>query len=316
MSQEPVIKVMNLSRWYGQVIGINDISLEIQPGVTGLLGPNGAGKSTLMKVMTGQLRPSKGAVRIFGYPVWNNPLVLNRIGLCPEQDAFYEDMSSFAFVTYLARLHGFLVHDAEKVATRALEIVDLKSRMMDPIRTYSKGMRQRTKLAQAIAHDPDVLFLDEPLTGTDPIGRRRIIDLILELSGRGKTVVVSSHVLHEVESMTSNILLVNKGRVIADGDIFQIREMIDNHPHTVYIDADEPRALARLLVDAKDVLSIQFDGGGLLVSTNDPAACYMRIPALALEHGIEIRRLTSPDNHLEAVFKYLTEMGYQQRAGA
>lgn len=312
----PPIQTRNLSRWYGQVIGINDISLEIQDGVTGLLGPNGAGKSTLMKVLTGQLKPSNGQARIFGEKIWNNPYVLSRIGLCPEQDAFYEDMSSFQFVTYLTRLHGFTTHEAEKIAHRTLEIVDLAERKMDPIRTYSKGMRQRTKLAQAIAHDPDILFLDEPLTGTDPIGRRRVIDLILEFGDRGKSVIVSSHVLHEVEAMTSNILLINKGRVIADGDVFKIRDMIDEHPHQIFIDADKPREFAKLLAGHRDVMSIQFDDDGIRVATKDPAACYKRIPKLALEHKIVVRRLTSPDNNLAAVFRYLTEVGYKQSAGA
>ena len=314
---EPTIKAQNLSRWYGQVIAVNDISLEIGAGVSGLLGPNGAGKSTLMKVLTGQLKPSKGEVRIFGHKVWNNAEVMRRIGLCPEQDAFYEDQSAFHFVTYLTRLHGYTVADAEKIATSTLGVVSLSERMHDPIKTYSKGMRQRTKLAQAIAHDPDVLFLDEPLTGTDPIGRRAMIDLILELGDRGKTVVVSSHVLHEVEAMTSDITLINKGRVIADGDIFQIREMIDDHPHTISIDTDKPRELAHLLIDAKDILSVVFDEeGGLKVSTRKPAECYVRIPKAALDNGIKIRRLTSPDNNLEAVFRYLTESGYQQSAGS
>ena len=311
----PPIQTRNLSRWYGQVIGINDVSLDIGVGVTGLLGPNGAGKSTLMKVLTGQLKPSNGQARIFGEKIWNNPYVLSRIALCPEQDAFYEDMSAFQFVTYLTRLHGFTTHEAEKIATRTLEIVDLSERQHDPIRTYSKGMRQRTKIAQAIAHDPDILFLDEPLTGTDPLGRRRMIDLILEFADRGKSVVVSTHVLHEVEAMTSNILLINKGRVVADGDVYKIRNMIDDHPHLIFIDADKPREFAQLLTGHADVMSIHFDGDGIRVATKDPAACYKRIPRLALEHNIVVRRLTSPDNNLAAVFRYLTEARYKPSQG-
>lgn len=312
---ESTIEVKSLSRWYGQVIAVNDVDLSIRPGVTGLLGPNGAGKSTLMKVMTGQLRPSKGAVRIHGQPVWNNPAVLSRVGLCPEQDAFYEDMSALAFVSFMLRLHGYSTADADKIARSTLELVDLRERMGDPIRSYSKGMRQRTKLAQAIAHDPDVLFLDEPLTGTDPIGRRRIIDLIQELGDRGKTVVVSSHVLHEVEVMTRNILLINKGRVIADGDIYEIREMIDDHPHQIFVDVSEPRRLAALMSAYEDVTSIRFEEGGVNITTRVPAECYARIPKLALEHGFKIHRLTSPDNNMESVFKYLTGLGYKQTAG-
>ena len=309
------IKTVKLSRWYGEVIALTDVSLEIGPGVTGLLGPNGAGKSTLMKILTGQLKPSNGGVLVYGQPVWNNPDVLRRVGLCPEHDAFYEDMTARAFVTYMLQLHGYTAADADKLACDALEIVDLTARRDDPIRTFSKGMRQRTKLAQAIAHSPDVLFLDEPLTGTDPVGRRRIIDLILEQGDRGATVVVSSHVLHEVEAMTSNILLINKGRVIADGDVFAIRDMIDGHPHLIFVDADKPRELAKLMTPFEDVTSIYFDEGGIRVATRDPNACYRRIPELAIAHNIEIRRLTSPDNNLAAVFRYLTEAGYKQNAG-
>lgn len=311
-----VIETTKLSRWYGQVIALNDVSLEIEKGVTGLLGPNGAGKSTLMKVLTGQLKPSSGSVRVFGEPIWNNLEVLSRVGLCPEPDAFYEDMSARAFLIYLLRLHGYLVHDAESQAKKALEIVALSERADDRIRTYSKGMRQRVKLAQAIAHEPDLLFLDEPLTGTDAVGRRRIIDLIQEYGERGKTVVVSSHVLHEVEAMTSQILLINKGRVIADGDVYKIRDMIDEHPHQIYIDTPQKRELAKLMTSFDDVLSILFVDDGLRVATRAPNACYMRIPKLALEHNIEIKRLTSPDNNLTAVFRYLTESGQHPQAGA
>jgi ABC-2 type transport system ATP-binding protein len=313
---QAIVQTQNLSRWYGQVIGITDVNLEIGPGVTALLGPNGAGKSTLMKVLTGQLKPSNGSARIFGQPIWNNPHVLSRMGLCPEQDAFYEEMSPFVFVSYLTRLHGYTAHEADKIALRTLEIVDLVGRKDDKIKTFSKGMRQRTKIAQAIAHDPDVLFLDEPLLGTDPIGRRRIIELAMELGERGKTVIVSSHVLHEVEAMTSNILLINKGRLIADGDIYQIRTMIDQHPHSIFIEADRPREFASLLTRFDDILGVSFEDEGIKVSTKDPNACYDRIPRLALEHKIQIRRLTSPDNDLAAVFRYLTQVGYQQRAGA
>lgn len=316
MATAPVLQTRNLSRWYGQVIGITDINLEIGQGVIALLGPNGAGKSTLMKVLTGQLKPSNGSARIFGEPIWNNPKVMSRIGLCPEQDAFYEDMSAFEFVSYLTRLHGYTTHEAEKIALRTLDLVELSERKDSKIKTFSKGMRQRTKLAQALAHDPDVLFLDEPLTGTDPIGRRKIIDLVLEFGDRGKTVVVSSHVLHEVEAMTRKILLINKGKVIADGDVYEIRGMIDGHPHSIFLDVDKPRAFARLLVEHQDITSVRFEEEGIRISTRNPNACYERLPRLALDHNIKIKRITSPDNDLAAVFRFLTRSGYQQKSGA
>ncbi len=300
-----VISARRVSLWYGAVIGVNNISLDIGPGVTGLLGPNGAGKSTLLKCLTGQLRPKTGAVTLFGQPIWRNAGVFARVGMVPEQDAFYEEMSARQFVSYLTQLQGFSAADALKLADEALERLSLTSRRDDPIKSFSKGMRQRVKIAQAIAHQPDVLFMDEPLTGTDPIGRRHIIELIQELGAQGKTVVVSSHVLHEVEQMTQTILMINRGRLIADGNVYHIREMIDAHPHTIMVDCDAPRELAALLVAAQDVVSVTFNERGFQVATRDPDACYTRIPKLALEHNIALRRMTSPDNNLMAVFRYL-----------
>lgn len=300
-----VISTRRLSLWYGQVIGINDITIDIGPGVLGLLGPNGAGKSTLMKVLTGQLRPSTGTVAIGDQIIWNNPSVMSRVGFVPEQDAFYEDMTGQEFVTYLTRLQGYAAPDATRLALKAIEKVSLTEQKDRRIREYSKGMRQRIKIAQALAHEPEVLFLDEPLAGTDPVGRRHIIDLIRALGDEGKTVLVSSHILHEVEQMTRNIMLINKGRVVADGDIYRIREMIDEHPHTVFVDCTEPRRFAALLAEYEDIVSITFADGGIQVATHDPDACYTRIPKLALESGVSIRRITSPDNNLMAVFRYL-----------
>jgi ABC-2 type transport system ATP-binding protein len=304
-SGDVVIAARRLSLWYGAVIGINDISIDIGSGVIGLLGPNGAGKSTFMKVITGQLRPSTGTVAIGGQIVWNHPAAMSQIGFVPEQDSFYEDMTGREFVTYLTRLQGFSAADAADLADAAIEEVDLVEQRDRRVREYSKGMRQRIKIAQALAHQPDILVLDEPLAGTDPVGRRHIIELIQTLGERGRTVIVSSHILHEVEQMTTDILLINKGRVVADGNIYRIRELIDEHPHTIFIDCSEPRAFASRLATYEDVVSIEFEEVGFRLATREPDRCYTRIPALALEHGIKIRRMTSPDNNLMAVFKYL-----------
>ncbi|MBA2664082.1 MAG: ABC transporter ATP-binding protein [Bradymonadaceae bacterium] len=300
-----VIAARRLSLWYGQVIGINDITIDIGNGVIGLLGPNGAGKSTLMKVLTGQLQPSTGAVSIFGQRVWNNAELFARVGFVPEQDAFYEEMTGRAFVTYLTRLQGFGKADAARLADAAIEEVDLVGDRDRKIEEYSKGMRQRIKIAQALAHKPDLLFMDEPLNGTDPVGRRHIIDLIRRFGEGNRTVIVSSHILHEVEQMTSDILLVNKGRVVADGNIYRIREMIDEHPHTIFVDCSEPRRFAAMFAAFADVVRIEFTEAGFALATTEPDACYSRIPALAIEHGIVVRRMTSPDNNLMAVFNYL-----------
>ena len=304
---DPVICARRLSLWYGQIIGINDISIDIGTGVLGLLGPNGAGKSTFLKVVTGQLRPMTGTVAIRGRIVWNDAETMSRLGFVPEQDAFYEDMTGRDFVTYLTQLQGYDKQHATELAAKAIEKVQLTEQADRYIREYSKGMRQRIKIAQALAHEPDVLVLDEPLAGTDPVGRRHIINLIKQLGDEGKTVLVSSHILHEVEQMTQNIMLINHGRILADGDIYRIREMIDEHPHTIFVDCDAPRRFAALLAEHDDVVSIEFLEVGFQLSTRDPDACYTRIPKVALEHGISVRRLTSPDNNLTAVFNYLVQ---------
>lgn len=300
-----VISARRLSLWYGKVIGINDITIDIGPGVLGLLGPNGAGKSTFLKVITGQLRPTTGNVGIHGKIIWNNREVMSRIGFVPEQDSFYEEMTGHQFVTYLTKLQGFSKSDASDLADIAIETVSLSDKKHQRIRTYSKGMRQRIKIAQALAHNPDILFLDEPLAGTDPVGRRHIINLIRSFGDEGKTVIVSSHILNEVEQMTSNILLINKGRIVADGNIYKIRELIDNHPHTIRIGCDQPRKFAARLAAYDDIVAINFSGDGFELSTSSPDACYMRIPTLALENNIKLYRMSSLDNNLTAVFDYL-----------
>ena len=303
-----VIATEHLSKWYGQVSGLNDVTVTVPPGITGLLGPNGAGKSTFMKLVTGQLRPSTGAVRVFGEPIWGNPALYFRLGFCPEQDAFYERMTGLEWVTALARLHGMTPDAAESAARRALETVDLLDAADRKIGAYSKGMRQRVKLAQAIAHDPELLILDEPLSGMDPIMRRRTIRVIKEWGRSGKSVVVSSHILHEIEAMTSNILLIHNGRILAEGNVYQIRALIDEHPHTVSIRAADPRALARRLLMEEDISSLRFEPGAVVVETPRPDAFYSRLTELAASgEGGAIEEVTSPDDNLQAVFKYLVK---------
>ncbi len=307
-SATPVVAAEHLSKWFGQVIGVNDVTLTLPAGVTGLLGPNGAGKSTLLKLVTGQLKPSKGHVSVFGEPIWRNPALFFRIGFCPEQDAFYERMTGLEWVSALVRLNGLDETSAGESARVALEMVDLSDAADKKIGAYSKGMRQRVKLAQALVHDPDLLILDEPLSGMDPIGRRKTIRLIKEWARAGKSVIVSSHVLHEIESMTANILLINQGRILAEGNVHQIRDLIDEHPHTVFIKADQPRALARELLADHDVLSIKFEEDALVVQTAKPDGFYARLTEVAASgvHG-PIHEVASPDDNLQAVFKYLVK---------
>jgi len=304
----PIVTAVHLSKWYGQVSGLNDITVTIPPGITGLLGPNGAGKSTFMKLITGQLRPSQGQLSVMGEPAWGNPDLYRRMGFCPEQDAFYERMTGLEWVTALVRLSGYGEDEARQAARDALAVVDLLPVADRKIGAYSKGMRQRVKLAQALAHQPELVVLDEPLTGMDPLMRRSTIRAIRQWAKQGRHVIVSSHILHEVEAMTSNILLINNGRIVADGDVHQIRDLLDMHPHTVSLRAAEPRLLARHLLREDGVLSLRLSGEYLVVETQRPDAFYARVTALAAsgEAGT-IAAIESTDDNLQAVFRYLVK---------
>ena len=308
MTDAGIVSAAHLSKWYGQVIGLNDVSVSVPPGITGLLGPNGAGKSTFMKLITGQLKPSKGTVTVIGQPIWGNPALYFRIGFCPEQDAFYERMTGLEWVTALVRLNGLGETEAATLAGRALEMVELTDAANKKIGAYSKGMRQRVKMAQALVHDPDLLILDEPLAGMDPIARRKTIRMIKDWGRAGKSIIVSSHILHEIESMTANILLINQGRILAEGNVHQIRDLIDEHPHTVYIKAEQTRALARAFLAFDDVLSLKFESDAVVVQTGRPDAFYERLTDLAASGELgAIHEVTSPDDNLQAVFQYLVK---------
>ncbi len=308
MTEAAVVQTDHLSKWYGQVIGLNDVTLTIGGGVTGLLGPNGAGKSTLLKLITGQLKPSKGSLKILGEPVWGNPGIYLRMGVCPEQDAFYDRMTGHEWVTALLRLHGYSEKQAADAAMAALEQVDLQEAANKRIGAYSKGMRQRVKLAQAIAHQPELLVLDEPLSGMDPLARRKTIRLLRNWAATGRNVIVSSHILHEVEALTSDILLMHHGRVLAEGNVHQIRDLIDEHPHTVCLRSKHPRALATTLVANEDVLSVRFEEDAVFVQTAKPDVFYARVTEMAANNGAgDIYEITSPDDNLQAVFEYLVK---------
>lgn len=301
------IEAENLSKWYGQVIGVNHLTFSIGPGVTGFLGPNGAGKTTLLRLLTGQLKPSQGSVTLGGDRIWNNCSLLKNVGYCPEADAFWGYLTGEEFVFSLMRIHGYTAEDAGERTERAIELMDMQEARGKRIASYSKGMRQRIKAAQAIAHDPEVLFLDEPLNGMDPLGRRATIDLVKRLGSDGKTIVVSSHILHEVEEMTDTILLMNHGRLLAEGNIYEIRRLIDTHPLQVTIRCDNVNILTARLLEYDDVQSVHFDRerSQLTVETNRPDEFHQRLPVLALENGVKIHSLWSPDESLEAVFDYL-----------
>jgi len=302
-----VVEFRGVSKWYGHVIGVNNLDFAIPPGVTGLLGPNGAGKSTLLQLATGQLRPSQGEVFVLGHRAWDNPGLNRYIGLCPEQDAFYEWMTGREFISACARLGGSSRRLAAEAAARTLDAVGMTEHADRAVRGYSKGMRQRIKLAQALVHEPLLLFLDEPLTGTDPVARRDLLDIIGRFGADGRSVIVSSHVLHEVQSVTPNIVLLNHGRLVAEGDVRQIRDLIDTHPHRIVLKGMAPRALAARLVGCDDVVGVELrrPDGAIVVETRSPDLFYSRLARIAVEDGIAIDEVYSDDDNLEAVFKYL-----------
>jgi ABC-2 type transport system ATP-binding protein len=300
-----ILRAERLNKWYGRVIALNDVTLSVGPGITGLLGPNGAGKTTLLRIAIGLMRESAGTIEVLGERPWNNPGLAVRIGYCPEHDGFYEWMTGRGFVESLARLRG--VARPREAAEEALDRVRLGDVADRRVATYSRGMRQRLKLAQAVAHRPALLVLDEPLTGCDPVVRQELIDLIRGAAREGTGVLVSSHVLHEIEALTRRIVLVHRGRLVADGDVGEIRGLIDRHPHTVGVKTDRPRELAAALAREPEVVELAMEEGGLRVRTPRPDEFYGKLPRVALEAGCEIREISSPDDSLEAVFHYLTE---------
>ncbi len=304
-----MIQLERCSRWYGQVIGLNDVTCTIGPGLTALLGMNGAGKSTMMRLITGQIRPTTGKIEVFGMEPFSNSQVYRRLGYCPEIDNFYEHMTGRQFVYHLARLAEFTGPDASKRTEEVLEMVGMSDRAGRKIAGYSKGMRQRIKLAQAMLHNPEIVLLDEPLNGLDPVGRHEYIQLLHQLAEQGKIILVSSHILYEVEQMTSALLLLHRGRLLATGDLMVIRSLIDKHPHQIRIETSEPRKAASLLAGLPNVVSLSFAPGGeaLQIEVRDPNAFYDSLTEISLKEGLALHGLSSPDNNLESVFKYLVE---------
>ncbi len=303
----PVVSLEGVSKWYGEVLGLSDVTLSIGPGITGLLGVNGAGKSTLLKLVTGQLRPDRGSVRVLGEPVWNRPALVRRIGLCPEQDSFYEEMTGAAWLAWLARLTGLGRAAADERARALLGEVDLLAEGGKRIGRYSKGMRQRLKLAQALLNDPEVLFLDEPLTGTDPIARARIVRRIRELVAAGRHVVISSHVLHEVETLTDTIVLLHQGRLRAEGRVEEIRRTLADYPCEVRIEVDRPRELGLRLLALPSVRAVLLQDGGdaLLVRTDAQETFFRALAEQVVAGRFDVTRLAPADDRLESVFQRL-----------
>jgi ABC-2 type transport system ATP-binding protein len=302
-----IIEANGLGRWYGEVVGLGDLSVNIEPGITGLVGPNGAGKSTFMKVMVGELRPHRGTISVLGHKPFASRALYKRLGFCPQQDALYEHQTGLAFVRDLLRLGGQSKKQATRDAEAAMERVGLTEAMNRRVSDYSKGMRQRTRLAQSIAHSPDLIIADEPLTGLDPIARRQIIELFQELSAEGKSVILSSHVLHEVEHLTETIVLIHRGRLLAQGSVREVRQLISRHPSRVRVTARDPRKLAARLFDQPHVRAVALgpDGESVQIETDNVAEFHVTFAAVAKEAAAGVRSLSSDDASLEAVFDYL-----------
>ena len=299
------VELLGVSRWYGNVVAVNDISFVLGPGVTGLLGPNGASKSTILHMLAGLLRPSDGAVAIRGAPSWRNPAVYRDLGLVPERESVHAFLTGFEFARFNARLQRLA--DPDAAARRAIATVGLTDAADRPVGTYSKGMRQRAKIAGALVHDPSILLLDEPFNGMDPRQRLQMMELLGRMADEGRVILFSSHILEEVERLAQNVLVIVSGRLAASGDFREIRRLMTDRPHTFTMSSSDDRLLAAALVSHPSVFGVQLDGGRLAVRTSDYAGFARALPVLARACGVSILELRPADEDLESVFGYLVQ---------
>lgn len=307
MSQ-PIISARNLSKWYGQVIGLNYFNLDIVPGITGIVGPNGAGKTTFFKLITGMIKANVGELFVLGEDPWMNTPLHTKLGLCPDYESLPGEMTGREFLKLVGGLHAMTGDPLNKRISEVSKIVGMTDALGRKIEGYSKGMRQRIKIAGPLLHDPELLLLDEPLSGTDPLARKELMDLIKSLHREhGHNIIVSSHVLFEVERLTKNVALIYKGRAVATGHISEIRGLIDKHPHNIIIEGDHLNELAKALLDYDYTVSVGFhqEKKGIIVQVSKPDEFFNAAPGLITKIGCEISRMYSLDDNLEAVFRYL-----------
>jgi ABC-2 type transport system ATP-binding protein len=306
MDHTATIEASGVSKWYGNVVAVNDVSFEITPGITGLLGPNGAGKTTILHMLAGLAKTSEGEVTILGDAVRDNPDIYRRIGVMPEHDALYGVMSGRAFVAMAAKLHK--LPDPESAVERAINAAGMVDAQDRPVRDYSRGMRQRIRLAATMVHDPEVLILDEPLSGTDPRQRIQFQELLRDLARDGRTILVSSHILEEVEHLADRILLMVGGKLAASGDFRAIRAKLNEQPYQIRVHSPQTRALAGALVEMEEVDSVSVgDDGSITFMTRRISAVEMAISGIAKERGIRLLRVEPLDDSLESVFSYVVE---------
>ncbi len=297
------IEVVNVSKWYGDKVAVSDLSFVLGPGVTALLGPNGAGKSTTIKLLTGLLRPSRGHVRVLGQSVVNNPKLYRRMGLVPEQEGLYPFLSIRKFVELAAKLHHVPnVREAANTALHIVELFDMADRLLGQC---SKGMRQRAKIAQGLVHDPEVLILDEPLSGADPRQRLALMEVFTRLGEAGKTILISSHILYEVERMGSNVLVMVNGKLAAEGDFHAIRALMDDRPRRVRVTCSDSRTVSAFLVSLPGTRSVHVEEGAVVVETAAPLEFHLAVPQAAQSAGAHLYGIEGLDEDLESVFRYL-----------
>lgn len=301
----PVLVARKCSKWFGDVIAVNDLDLEVRPGITGLLGPNGAGKTTLLRMAMGLQKPSAGDVTVLGETPWDNPRLLRRIGYVPDGDAPWKEMTGLKAVTYGARLTGMEPDPARKAAAKALDQVGLGVAADRRVADYSRGMRQRLKFALALVHDPDLLILDEPLIGTDPLTRRDLVALVRRLADDGKSILLSTHVLPDVEAMTQRIALMAHGRLLAHGEVGEIRDLLERFPRTVRVASARPRETGAALWKLPSVLSVQAEEASVVVRTREPQRFFAEFQDAVLAGDVEFASVTTLDDNVESIFRYL-----------
>jgi ABC-2 type transport system ATP-binding protein len=301
------IVLEGVSKFYGEVLGVNRVSLALDPGITGLVGPNGSGKTTLMNLMAGLLRPDQGFVSVLGLDADRPEQLFRLVGYATQYDAFPRGVTGYRFVYGYLRVHGFPRAQADRLAWEAIERVGLMEAARRKVAGYSKGMRQRIRLAQAIAHRPAVLILDEPLNGLDPMARAEMIDLFRRHADEGLHVLISTHILHEVDDLADRVVLINGGYVVAEGDVEGVREEVDEQPLQVLVRCDRPARLAELLFAAGLVTEavLHADGRGLLVRSRDADRLYLRLNRLVVEEGLEVEAVAPADADVGAIYQYL-----------
>ncbi len=304
---EPLLFFKSVTRRYGAVVGLNEVSVSVGPGITGLVGPNAAGKTTFIALSVGLRRPTTGFVSLLGTNPVHDLEVRRKLGYCPDGDRLWDKLSGLEFVSTMGELAGLSASQSMERSKEVLTALALQDAWHRPVATYSRGMRQKVKVAQSVLHRPRFLMLDEPLNGVDPLSRHEILKLLESLAKEGTAVVISSHVLHELDGFVDNVLLLHRGRLLASGGVEEIRDLIYEHPHSIKIQCDAPNRLAKEVLSLPGLLALELEERCLTVRTSSPAELYRALPSLVLALGVQVDSMHSPDSNLEAVFRYLTK---------